>query len=88
MATFEDTFKDLLARYLRSMYSRLDVAEVVSYEQESRSGGYCDTCAYTDIVVEVCYRTSEGDVLTHDIYGSMASLVEDLSAFDREETPA
>lgn len=88
MATFEDTFKDLLARYLRSKYSRLDIVEVLSYEQENRYGGICDTCSYTDIVVEVCYRTSEGDVLTHDIYGSMASLIEDLMAFDREETPA
>lgn len=84
MSNFEDTFKELLARYSRKVY-RNDIAEILSYEQETRSGGYCESCYYDEIVVEVRYLSTSGETKRFDIYGDMGELIRDLSDFEKEE---
>lgn len=83
MANFEETFKILLARYLREIYG-LDAVKVLSYEQETRGGGYCETCYYEEVVIEVSYLDSDGSTCEKDIYGDMGELVRTISDFDQE----
>lgn len=84
MGNFEETFRGLLARYMRENHF-LDVVTVLSYEQETRGGGYCETCYYEEIVIEVCYVDSDGATCRKDIYGDMGELIRDLSEFDARE---
>lgn len=79
--TFEDTFKRVLAKYMRQKVN-LPVAKVLSYEQEKYEGGYCDTCYYTEIRVEVVYQDTSDREDYWTYYGSMVELIESLAAVD------
>jgi hypothetical protein len=76
----EGGFYGAIAKWLREgEYRGYDVAEIISVEQEERSGGYCETCWYEEIVVEIQYKDSHGDVNSYTYYGNMAELMRELT---------
>lgn len=77
---YEEKFKDLLTRYLREV-EYWDIKKVLTYSQGIKTGGYCDTCFYEEIVVDVSYVDHAGDVREHYIYGDMGTLIRDLDEF-------
>ena len=56
----------------------LDCVEVVSYEEETKYDGYCETCYYewTEVVIE--YKDSNGDTQSYNYWGGFAELVRAL----------
>lgn len=59
------------------------VDEVLSYEEENYSSGYCETCYYEEVRVNIEYL--EGGLrrsYTH--YGSFGDLIKELESVDIE----
>lgn len=68
---------EALADYLRTLgYD--DVEYVVSFEDKTINGGYCETCSYEEAVVDVKYRTLSGGTREWTYYGSFAELIRNL----------
>ncbi|WP_280485409.1 hypothetical protein [Nocardia cyriacigeorgica] len=79
--TFGDSLKAALAKYMQDRHEYWDVAEVVDFREETRSGGFCETCAYTEVVIEVTYLDSSGAIQKDDIYDNFAGLVRELAKY-------
>lgn len=56
----------------------LDVVEVIDWDERTVYGGYCETCAYEFIEVDIEYRNSEGTVKTYTYDGTFSSLMREL----------
>jgi hypothetical protein len=56
-----------------------DVASVTSAEDETRWGGYCETCSYEYIAVEVGFVDSKGKNKTYLYDCTFAELIRRLS---------
>ena len=52
--------------------------EVTSFEEETVSGGYCETCYYEETLVDITYITETGVVKVYEFSGSFAELVKAL----------
>lgn len=74
----QDGFYGAVAKWLRE-YGFGDVREVLDVQQDERSGGYCETCWYEEIVVEITYTDSEGERQTHTFYGDMGEFMRELT---------
>lgn len=55
-----------------------DLVEVVSFEEETHYGGYCETCAYEEQVIVVTYKTASGELKRITIWDSFANLLNAL----------
>lgn len=64
------------AQFLRDR--DLDVVEVVDWEERTVYDGYCETCYYEYVVVDIEYRDSEGTVKTYTYDGTFSSLMREL----------
>jgi hypothetical protein len=56
----------------------IDVTEVLGYQESTRSGGYCETCYYTYIVVEIDYRKADKTVGCYVYDGEFSDLIRAL----------
>ena len=65
-----------LADFLRER--DVDVREVTSYEEEMKYGGYCETCAYEYMVLEITYEDSNGKTQYYTYDGTFAELIRSL----------
>ena len=65
-----------LADFLRER--DVDVREVLSYEEEMKYGGYCETCAYEYMVLEITYEDSNGKTQYYTYDGTFAELIRSL----------
>lgn len=83
MRNFEDTFKELLGRYLKRYYG-CDVAQVLSYVEDEYQTGYCDTCWSEETVVYVDYLDSSGERKKQKVWDSMVNLLDALIELDKE----
>ncbi len=75
---FKETLFAEMAEYLRKC-GVPDVATVVAFEQDTRGGGYCNTCYWEEIIVEIRYRTGSGDEETYTYSGDLGELVRALT---------
>lgn len=66
-----DRFHGFIADYLREK-DDLSIQEVRSVEEVTRTGGYCETCYYEELVLEIYYIDLDGNNRTYDYYGSLA----------------
>lgn len=81
---FSDQFKMALLALVKA-YSDPEAVEVVDFEEDEVSGGYCSTCAYTDTVVDIEYRRAAGHRRTYRYSGGFADLIRELDRFSTEE---
>lgn len=77
MTTLNERICESLAEFMRESY-RLDVSEVVEWEDDTESDGYCDSCYYEYAVVKVKYIDNDFDKCTWTYRGSFADLINSL----------
>lgn len=75
---FKDSLNEALAKYLRDNVA-LDVVEVLEFEDKTIYGGYCETCAYEEVVAVITYKDSTGDTREYQYYSSFANLIRNLT---------
>lgn len=77
MGNFEESFYEAITKWLKSR--DVDAEKVVSVEQDTQVLGYCETCEYTQIIVNISYNDSEGFSQLYEYFGSMAEMINDLA---------
>jgi hypothetical protein len=82
------TFFEVVKRYMeRAGVQRID--RVISVDQETTWGGYCETCAFSDIEVHIVYEdetTAQTTHVLHDIdLGEFIRKLDDLTADMKHE---
>lgn len=68
-----------LTEYLKSYY-KLDIVEVIDFQDRTEYGGGCETCAYEYVVCDITYRTSKNKVKTYEYNDSFSSLIAGLNS--------
>lgn len=81
----ESVIHEALANYMRGGLD-LDVAEVVSFEDDTASGGYCETCYYEYAVVKVHYQNSKNRSCIYTYDGDFAELIWALDRYSEGVT--
>lgn len=77
MTTWVDGFKKALLDLVQGRDE--EAVEVIDWEEATEQGGYCETCYYEDVLVEIEYRTADGDRKTYRYYGKFWQLVQELT---------
>lgn len=62
-----------------------DIEKVIDFEEDTYSGGYCETCWYESELVTVTYLNSDGDTLRHDEYMSMSDFLDSITRRDADD---
>ena len=52
--------------------------ELVSWNEEMQSDGYCETCYYEYIAVTFVYKDKDDKTLNYEYYGTLAELIRAL----------
>jgi hypothetical protein len=52
---------------------------VLAFEQDCRTVGACETCAYTETFVRIWYRTGRGTTDIYDYVGDLGELIRALT---------
>lgn len=73
--------RPILTGWLRQD-GRLDVKEVVSYEDDTEAGGYCESCYYEEAIVRIKYLNSADELKEYVYYGGFADLISQLEGTD------
>ncbi|AKU42408.1 hypothetical protein AVT30_gp36 [Mycobacterium phage UnionJack] len=77
MSTFQTEFKGAFKKLLIDS-GVTDVDEVVSVEEATYYGGYCETCAYEEEIVRVHYLDKYGATKSFAIWDTLSNLINDL----------
>lgn len=84
-------FKSLLLKLLKAkamhtspnnVLREYPPVEVINYEQDTRSGGYCDSCYYEETVVEIFYKDAEGHKHYYTYSNNFSELIRELEKLD------
>lgn len=72
---------DALLESMTSYLSRIGYIDVkaVSYEEDERSEGYCDTCYYEYTVVSISFTTANGSTGVYEYFGDFGQLIRELT---------
>lgn len=73
---FQDSFKNALKRWM--IEYGLDVVEVVDFQDDTESGGYCDSCWYETAVVVITYIDSAKKRHKFSYQGQFGELIKQL----------
>lgn len=76
-----------MTKYVQSRTTE-KVVEVYGYESGLRTGGYCETCSYSEVVVEMSYNVEDeydrgygtGRMMEYD--GDLGEFIKVLSELD------
>ena len=79
MRVSEALFEAMADLIRRRCPSSTDAAEVLAFEQDTRRVGCCETCAYTEVVVTIWYRTTAGTTSTYEYTGGLGELIRELT---------
>lgn len=73
------SYEDALKRYAAKRFD-IDINKIdhVDAEQETRWGGYCETCEYQYAVIEFRVYRTDGTSTTHDEEREFVALLKDL----------
>jgi hypothetical protein len=72
--------KDIKRAILKMIVrSGVDAVEVTDWEDRTEHGGYCETCAYEYVVVDITYVDSEGARKTYVYDSSFSDLIASLT---------
>lgn len=70
--------EDALIRYL-ARYESIVATEIMHFNDRTTWGGYCETCEYEKIVLDISYKDTVGHTKTFTYDGSFSSLLYDLT---------
>lgn len=73
-----DAFKPLVESRLG-----VPIRRVVTYEETTVNGGYCETCSFEYVVVKVVFKSSEGKLCVYTIESTLWDLMRQLTADTR-----
>lgn len=78
--TFLDNLKDAIGDLLRGY--GVDVVKVLDYEEVTEYGGYCETCAYEEVILHITYLDSNANVQKYRYWSNFADLIRALDKVD------
>lgn len=68
--------KEAISDYLNDRgYLPDDVEEIIDIREEETSGGYCETCWYTDFETVITYRSTDGTEKTIRQYAKLVDFM-------------
>ncbi len=73
-----DAFKPLVESRLG-----VPIRRVVTYEETTVNGGYCETCSFEYVAVKVVFKSSEGKLCVYTVEGTLWDLMRRLTADTR-----
>jgi hypothetical protein len=62
--------------------SEADAVKVLGYKEVEKSDGYCETCYYEYVEVEISYQKSDGTTGVYSYYGDFGDLIRTLTSND------
>jgi len=72
--TYMDRLYEVIADFLR--YEKdIDVQKVIRYDERQETEGYCNTCSYTYMVVNIYYHDQDANTNVFKFRGSLADLL-------------
>jgi hypothetical protein len=74
----EFDIKPVILAWLQENRPSLGAVEVLDYGEETEYGGYCETCSYEEIVVQITYKDSKGKTQKFRHYDNFAEFVKSL----------
>lgn len=85
--SFNEQLLEAMTKYVQSRTNE-KVVWVYSYDSGLKTGGFCETCYYEEVTVEISYDVEEehdrgygrSRVMTY--YGDMGEFIKVLSEFD------
>lgn len=84
--SWNDTFNEALAKLIERHEGydgkTVKVAEILSYQEDTYDSGFCETCSYTETVIDVYYKDDAGDTQKYRYFGKFAYLIQDLTSED------
>ena len=75
LPSMREAFKPLVENRLG-----VPIRHVVTYRETTVHGGYCETCSFSYVAVQVVFKSSEGKLCVLPIEGTMFSLMAQLTA--------
>ncbi|AVP42093.1 hypothetical protein KIP48_gp37 [Mycobacterium phage Naca] len=76
--SFQAEFNAAFKRLLEEREGIGDISEIVTVEEDTYYGGYCETCRYEEQIVRVVYRDTNGAWHSTTIWGTLSSLINSL----------
>ena len=77
MSDLSSMFKEALKIYVEENTGS-SVKEILSFTDKVESGGYCETCRYTNTFIFITYLTEENEYKEFRGYESFSELLERL----------
>ena len=75
--TWKDGFYIALLKLLHA--NGIEAIEVTSFVEDLVTEGYCETCSYERVVVEIYYKTNDSTNNYYVYEGDFASLIQELT---------
>jgi len=83
MSTVNDAMSVWGRNYMREAGWDIDDSQPVEFIEDSFDAGYCETCAYTEYVVNLrAYDKTLGIYVTEQYYGTLYHLIEEMNSND------
>lgn len=77
MSGFKVGLAEAMAQMLRSR--GLDCHEILDWDDRTVYGGYCETCAYDYVVVDITYRDSQDQRHMYTYDDNFSALIRELA---------
>jgi len=74
VSDYKERMNALIGDILRDRQGWKDLKSVKSVDEQTEYGGYCETCSYESIVLDVTYVNVEDETVTRRYQGSLADL--------------
>lgn len=80
--SWKDTLREDAKRYLLINYTlrfHKGIKEVTNLTEREESGGFCETCYYTDILTVIDFIDDEGNVDQTEVYMNLAKFMREVA---------
>jgi predicted nucleic-acid-binding Zn-ribbon protein len=74
--TFGDKFKEVLLVWLNGR--GVEATKIIDWDEDTYSGGYCETCSYDETEVSIAYNDDAGNFRTYLYSGKFSHLLNEL----------
>jgi hypothetical protein len=78
MSSFSESLLDAILGYVQKHVDE-GAQRIVSYEEEERADGYCETCYYEWTIFTITYLGGDGLQRVYEYYGDFAEFVRELT---------
>lgn len=82
--SYKDAFYAVLLAFIRAR-GEAQAVRVTGFREETYEHGGCETCSWTEIVVEISYVDTEDDPCVYKHSGTFVDLVRELTEEPEED---